>query len=365
MLPHTMTSTTNSAFDKTTKAIQVAAAFPQSIKGRTILITGVNKQGIGFATAVAFASQGAAHLIVVGRSAAKLEDCVDSLRSEYPNVDVRPLLVDLSSQKSVRKAADEVLSWKDVPNIDLIINNAGIMRHGEAYDGDIPTTEDGLEDQFGTNHVGHFLLTSLIMPKVIAAAKNAPAGSVRIVNVSSSGTYVSPFRASDIAWKKPASQLPENERPAFAMMKHAGMNLDENVAYIPTAAYGQSKTCNVLFSVGLNQRLFEEYGILSFALNPGEVKTELGRNTSREWLDRMIKKREENGMLFWKTTQQGASTSMVAACDPKLSLPDSDGKGQFLNDCQIAPAPGWAVDKEAADKLWRMSEELTGQTFSA
>lgn len=360
-----MTSTTNSDFDKSTEATQVAAAFPQSIKGRTILITGVNKQGIGFATAVAFASQSPARLIVAGRSAAKVKECVESLQSDYPAVGVRQLLVDLSSQASVRKAADEVLGWDDVPTIDFIINNAGIMRHGETYNGDIPVTEDGLEDQFGTNHIGHFLLTTLIMPKVLAAAKNASPGSVRVINLSSSGTYVSPFRASDIAWKTPASQLPEHERPGFAMMKHAGMEVNEDMAYFPTAAYGQSKTCNVLFSVGLNERLFEKYGILSLALNPGEVQTELSRNTDREWLDRMVKRRAENGMLFWKTTQQGASTTMVAACDPKLTLPESDGKGQYLNDCQIAPAPGWAVDKAAAGKLWSMSEELTGQTFSA
>lgn len=360
-----MTSTTNSSFDKATEANQVAAAFPQAIKGRTILITGVNKQGIGFATATALASQGAAHLILAGRSAAKVQECVESLHSEYPAIDIRPLLVDLSSQKSIRKAADEVLGWTDIPQIDLLINNAGIMRHGEKSNGEMPVTEDGLEDMFGTNHIGHFLLTTLIMPKIVKAAKNASAGSVRIVNVSSSGTYVSPFRPSDIAWKKPASQLPENERPAFAMMKHAGMNVDENVTYIPTAAYGQSKTCNVLFSVGLNERLFQKYGILSLALNPGEVQTELGRNTDPEWLGRMVKRRADMGMLFWKSIQQGASTTLVAACDPKLSLPESNGNGQFLQDCQIAPAPGWAVDKEAAEKLWKLSEELTGQNFSA
>ena len=359
-----MTSTTNPNFTKETEASEVAAAFPQAIKDRTILITGVNKQGLGYATAEAFASQAPRCLIIAGRSKAKVQECVDSLSSQYPAIDIRPLLVDLSSQKSVKAAASEVLGWKDVPSIDLVVNNAGIMRHGESFDGKMPVSEDGVEEAFATNHLGHFLLTNLIMPKITAAAKDAPAGSVRVVNLSSSGNYVSPLRASDITWSKPASQLPEKERPNFAMMKQAGMTCSDDTTYIPTAAYGQSKTCNVLFSVGLNDRLFKKHSILSLALNPGEIKTELGRNTDRAWLDKMIKKRDEMGLMNWKTQAQGASTTLVAACDPKLGLPESDGTGQYLSDCQITKAPGWATDKEDAEKLWKISEELTGQEFS-
>ncbi|KAJ9650771.1 hypothetical protein H2198_009926 [Neophaeococcomyces mojaviensis] len=360
-----MTTTTHSEFDKNTESTAVAAAFPASIKGRTILITGVNKLGIGFSTAQAFASQSPARLILAARSQAKLEECVEALRSEYSGIDIRPLLVDLSSLKSIRTAANEVLGWNDVPTIDIVINNAGLMRHGEKYDGEMPVSQDGIEEMFATNHLGHYLLTNLIMSKIIAAAKSTTPGSTRIVNLSSSGAYVSPFRASDVSWRKPAKDLPENERPNFAMMKMARMNVDENsdVTYIPTAAYGQSKTCNVLFAVGLNTRLFEKYGILSLALNPGEIKSELGRNTDPEWLAKAIKSREEMGLMHWKSLNQGASTTLVAACDPKLGLPDSDGRGQFLSDAQIAPAPKWAVDKEAAEKLWKVSEELAGEKF--
>jgi len=359
-----MTSTTHADFDKSTDAIQVAAAFPQAIKDRTILITGVNKQGIGYATAEAFASQSPRRLILAGRSKAKLQECVDSLRSQYPDIDIRLLLVDLSSLKSVRSAASEVLGWSDVPAIHLLINNAGVMRHGEKFDGPMPRSEDGIEEQFATNHLGHFLLTNLIMPKIVAAAKDSPAGSVRIVNLSSSGTFVSPFRASDIAWEKPSSQIPENERPNLAMMKMAGLNVDDETLYIPTAAYGQSKTCNVLFAVGCNGRLFQKYGILSFGLNPGEVQSELSRNTDPEWLKAVVKKREELGLMFWKTQGQGASTTLVAATDPKLTLPGADGAGYYLSDCQIANGPAWATDEASAEKLWQISEQLTGQKFS-
>lgn len=359
-----MTSTTNADFDKSTEAIKVAAAFPQAIKDRTILVTGVNKKGIGGATAEAVASQSPRCLILAGRSKAKVQECVDSLHEQHPDIDIRPLLVDLASIKSVKSAASEVLGWSDVPAIHIVINNAGIMRHGEKFDGDMPRSEDGIEQMFATNHIGHFLLTNLIMPKIIVAAKDAPASSVRIVQLSSSGTYVSPLRTSDIAWETPTSQIPEKEQPNFAMMKGAGMDVDENVAYIPTAAYGQSKTCNILFAVGLNDRLFQRYGILSLAVNPGEVKSELGRNTDPEWLKRAVKAREDRGLMFWKNLEQGASTTLVTATDPKLTLPGSDGKGYYLSDCQIAPAPGYATDHADAEKLWEISEGLTGEKFS-
>lgn len=360
-----MTATTQHDFDKNTEAFTVSAAFPKAIKGRTVLITGVNKLGIGFATVQAFAQQAPSTLILAARSQLKLEECFEILRSGFPDIEFRLLLVDLASIESVRSAANSVNAWSDVPKIDIVINNAGLMRHGEQFDGEMPTSADGIEDMFATNHLGHFLLTNLIMPKIIAAAEASPAGYTRIVQLSSSGTWVSPFRASDVDWKRPARAIPENERPNFKMMKMAGMDVDENsdVTYIPTAAYGQSKTCNILFALELNRRLFEQYGILSLAVNPGEVQSELGRNTSREWLDNAIRKREAAGLMHWKTLSGGASTTLVAACDQNLSIPDVSGKGIFLQDCQITQAPPWATESAAADKLWKLSEELVKEDF--
>ena len=239
------------------------------------------------------------------------------------------------------------------------------MVHTENPDLKPTLSSDGIELMFATNHLGHFLLTNLLMPKLIAAAKTAPAaGSVRIINLSSSGTYVSPLRASDINFTKPTTSLPKNERPNIAMMNQAGLKVNDSMAYIPTAAYGHSKTCAILFSLGLNARLFATHGILSLALNPGEIKTELGRNTDAAWLDRAIKKREELGILHWKDQGQGASTTLVAACDPALGLPEGDGTGGYLSDCQIAKAPAYATDKGDAEKLWEISEGLAGQEFA-
>ena len=148
------------------------------------------------------------------------------------------------------------------------------------------------------------------------------------------------------------------------MMKFAGMNVDEETPYIPTAACGHSKACGILFSVGLNERIFHKYIILSLALNPGEVQTELARNTDPEWLKRAIKKREELGIMLWKTPTQGASTTLVAATDSSLGPPTSDGRRYYLDNCQPGQGPAHATDKADAETLWQISEELTGHKFS-
>jgi NAD(P)-dependent dehydrogenase (short-subunit alcohol dehydrogenase family) len=355
-----MTSTTFADFGAETEASVVAAAFPDSIRGRTILITGVNKLGIGYATAQALASQSPRRLILCGRSQAKLQECLESLRAVYPLVDCRSLILDLSSQKSARRAASEVLGWEDIPAIDIVINNAGIMSIPE-----LTLSEDGVELQLATNHVGHFLFTNLIMSKIIAATKNAPAGAGRIVNISSMANLVSPLRASDINWEKPATQLPENEKPNFAMMKMASLVVDEDMSYIPMGAYGQSKTANVLYSVALNKRLYKKHGLLSIALHPGEMRSELHRTLDMEWLEKTGDFKKKMG-VEWKTLEQGASTTLVAALDPKLGKPTAEGYGQFLSDCQIAAngAAPYALDDAEADKLWEISEGLVDKNFS-
>lgn len=204
-----MTTTTHSDFNATTPALDVAAAFPKSIEGRDILITGVNRSGIGFSTAEAFASQSPHCLILAGRTPSKIEECAKLLSTTYPKIQVKTLELDLSSQASVRKAASTLLSWQDVPHIDLLINNAGIMN--------LPTlqhTPEGIEKQFGTNHIGHFLFTNLIMPKIIAAAQANPTkGATRVINLSSRGVVYGPVRWSDMNFSKPNKTLPSSEQP--------------------------------------------------------------------------------------------------------------------------------------------------------
>lgn len=110
----------------------------------------------------------------------------------------------------MRTAAAEAISWSYVPSIDLVINNAGVMNIPERT-----LSEDGIEIHFATNHIGHFLFTNLIMPNIIAAANDNPSGSTRIVNISSVGAGLSALRASHLEWVKPATQLPEKEKPNF------------------------------------------------------------------------------------------------------------------------------------------------------
>ncbi|EXJ82480.1 hypothetical protein A1O3_06293 [Capronia epimyces CBS 606.96] len=355
-----MTCITHTEFDGKTEGVTVAEAYSGSIKDRTILVTGVNKRGIGFGIVQAFASQSPRRLILAGRSASKVQECIDDLRSQYPDVDIdyRLLQVDLSAQESVRKAASVVLSWTDVPTIDLVINNAGVMNLPQKL-----LSPEGIEMHLATNHIGHFLLTNLILPKLIAAAKNSPPGSVRIINVTSLAAYLSGLRASDMNFNKASSEIPEKERPNAAFLRGGGLEADDHMSYIPMAAYGHSKACNILFSVGLNEKLYEKYGILSLSLHPGEVRSDLHRTTDLDWLDKATKSRESQG-FFWKTPTQAAATALVGALDPNLVRPTSDGHGYFLNDCRIGKAPPHAVDETDAHKLWELSEGFVGESFA-
>lgn len=353
-----MTATSNADFGQKTEAHEIAAAYASYINNKTILITGANKDGVGYGTAEAFATQSPARLILAGRSAQRIQEVIDILHPQHPEIDFRILELDLSSQESTRKAASTVLDWKDVNKIDLIINNAGVMN--------LPTRElspEGVEMHLNTNHLGHFTLTNLIMPKLIECAKTAPKGSVRIINVSSSGTFVTGLRVSDLNFSKKWSELPEKEHPNGGMLSGAGLSDSQDQVYIPIVAYAHSKTANVLFSVELTKKLYNKYGILSLAINPGEVRSQLARHTDPEWLKQTVAKREAAGIHYWKSLQQGASTTLVAALDPSLKEPESDGFGFFLSDCQIQKTLPHSVDEGDAKALWDYSEKAIGEHF--
>ncbi|EHK19611.1 uncharacterized protein TRIVIDRAFT_58297 [Trichoderma virens Gv29-8] len=347
-------ATTHPEFGPHTTALAVAAAFPSVISGKTILITGVNLKGLGYATAEAFASQNAELIILAGRTPAKLQECADALAKEYPNTKTRVLELDLNSQKGARAAASTLNGWTDVPAIDILVNNAGIMN--------VPTrqlNEDGIERHFATNHVGHFLFTSLIIPKLIAAAQKPGAvkGATRVVNVSSFGANYSPIRFSDINWEKANGTLPLAEQPDYALKADS---------YNSMGAYGQSKTANVLLSLGLNERLYEKYGILSFAVHPGSIVTELGREVPAEDYKARIESFKKKGMVF-KKLGEGASTTLVAATGPEIKGEDGEweGRGVYLSDCQIHESTKvWYTSWSEGEKLWAKSEELVGEKFA-
>ncbi|KAI3340970.1 putative short-chain dehydrogenase [Ustulina deusta] len=357
-----MPATTYPEFDSKTEGLEVAKAFSEGIRGKTVLVTGGNANGIGFATCQAFASQSPAHVIIAGRSPSKVGKCIDVLKAQYPTVDYRPLIVDLSRQKSVRAAAADLLSWADIPTLDIIVNSAGVMGLAERT-----LSEDGIEMHFATNHIGHWLLTCHLMPKLIKAAEKNPKGATRVVNVSSASPQKAAMRWSDMNFEKLNKDLPEAEQPSYEMMGMWGYKDARNKSYIGLEGYNVSKVANVLFGVGANKRLYEKYGILTLAVHPGVIVTELGRNFPPENIE-AITTLINSGAATYKTLGAGASTSLVAALDPKLGPGETrDGRenyGVYLDDCQISEKalPG-SVSSSEAEKLWKLSEELVKERF--
>lgn len=278
-------------------------------------------------------------------------------------MDYRPLLVDLASQKSVQTAAAEILSWSDIPAVHILINSAGIMLVPERT-----LSQDGIELHLATNHIGHFLFTCLIMPKLITASQGSPKGAVRVVNVSSASPMVSSMRWSDIGFEKTNKDLPETEQPNYHIHRMWGAIDPESKSYIPLEGYNQSKVANVLFGIALSKRLYDKFGILSVAVHPGVIPTELSRNIAPETLA-AIKKMKDRRVFTYKTLGAGASTSLVAALDPGLGVGKTKGGsenyGAYLADCQISDtAHPLAVSSSEAEKLWVLSEELVKERFA-
>ncbi|TVY65565.1 Short-chain dehydrogenase TIC 32-chloroplastic-like protein [Lachnellula suecica] len=272
-------------FGAETTATEVAAAFAEQIQGK--------------------------HVLLVGVSPGTVE-------------------INLASQASIRKAAEEIKAL--TPKLDVIINNAGINVLTHEY------TAEGIELHFGTNHIGLFLLTNLLL-------KAFP--KPRVVNLTSAGHRLSPIRFSDYNFTK--KDVPEAEQPPPGL---PAQFFEGGGAYSGFVAYGQSKTANILFSVSLQRR-----GIASYAVHPGSIWTGLSRNLDEKGLG-VIK----GTATTWKNGDQGAATALVAAFDPGLD--GTKGNEVYMADCQLAEAAPHAVDAEMAERLWGLSEELVGEKFA-
>ncbi|KAH5056351.1 hypothetical protein HBH96_120080 [Parastagonospora nodorum] len=332
---------THPEWDKETGGLQVAKAFADKIRGKKVLITGVSPESIGSSIALSIASQAPTLLLLASRTRPKLEEVLKNTRNAYPDVAIGLVSLDLMSQDSVNAAAAEISTLTD--QLDLIINNAGVMTQERT------TTAEGIEGQFGACHVGHFLLTNLLMPKLFAAARSNPAGATRVINLTSLGHRISPVRFSD--YNITGKDVPSEEKnpgplpPMFTENRPDGYN--------GWVAYGQAKTANILFSIGLNERL-EEKGIASFAVHPGSIWTGLSRNLDTEG-EEAIRKTSP----FWKNHDQGAATVLVAALDPVLD----PSKGVLLHDCQMLDAAPHATDSQMVERLWALSERLVETEF--
>ncbi|KAI2641328.1 hypothetical protein GGS21DRAFT_547702 [Xylaria nigripes] len=334
--------TSNLDWGERTSALSVATEYADRIKGRNIIITGVGPEGIGEGTAMAIASQEPANLILMSRNERGVEASAKKIRTSYYGVNVRVVIMDLASQESIRAAAAEVKRL--VSSLDLLVNNAGCSSYLRRW------TAEGIEMQFGVNHVGAFLLTKLLFPLMKAAAKNSPPGTTRIINLSSHGHRLSPIRFHDYNMEN--KELPPEERhtvpvpPAFVKASPDG--------YFPIIAYGQSKTANILFTQYLQDRA-SAYGIMSYVIHPGAVKTNLGREHDDD-----INKALIATSKYWKNIDEGSATTLVAALDPSLD----ESRGLYLADCQFARCADHAQDRDVADRLWKLSEELTGGIFT-
>ncbi|MDY7096691.1 MAG: SDR family NAD(P)-dependent oxidoreductase [Pseudomonadota bacterium] len=317
-------------FGKHTTADEVLEG--KDLTGLKVFVTGANS-GLGKETARAMAAKGA-HVIMAGRDPEKLDSAFTEITAMHPDASLETILVDLASLESVRACAKQANERFD--RIDLLINNAAVMACPKAH------TEDGFEMQFGTNHLGHFALTKGLMP-LVRAGKETKGGG-RIVNVASRGHFITDVDLAD---------------PHF-----------ENREYDPWQSYGQAKTANILFTVGLERRFGEE-GIHALTLHPGGIQTNLSRHLSQEQEEDLLKNVTASDPDFeFKTEAQGAATQVWAATAEEL---EGVG-GVYCDDCHVAevddrnPKGGvrsYALDPQTADKLWQLSEEMTGEVFAA
>ena len=301
-----------------------------NLSGKRVLVTGVSA-GIGVETARALAAHGA-QVVGAARDLSKAQAATEQVRAQASSGGSLELVqLDLASLDSVRRCADGLLA--EGKPFDVIIANAGVMACPKG------TTVDGFETQFGTNHLGHFVLVNRI-------ASLLKTGS-RLVNLSSAG-----HRYADV----------DLEDPNF-----------EHSLYAEFIAYGRSKTANVLFAVEFDRR-HKARGVRATALHPGAIQTELGRYRTTEVRDKLIANinaSQPKGAppFSYKSIPQGAATSVWAAC-----VADAGAiGGRYCEDChvaEIASAPGiragvqpYALDPQHAQALWQKSEEMVGERF--
>jgi NAD(P)-dependent dehydrogenase (short-subunit alcohol dehydrogenase family) len=313
-----------SQFNSESTADEVATIYSSVIKDKVILTTGVSTKSLGAAFVQTLAAHSPKLLILAGRTENKLQQTANAIKAKYPNASTRILILDLADQKQIHKAAAEVLAYPE--NIDVLMNNAGIM--AAPYS----TTKDGLESQFGTNHIGHFLFTSLILPKVLAAPHP------RIVNITSAGHRFSPVRFDD---------------PGFS---------DGN-KYDKWAAYGQAKSANMLFTVELAKR-YGSKGVLSYSVHPGTIWTNLGNHLAQEEFALVKQKDHDLGnfeaqrtSVEFKTLEQGTATHVYASFSPDII----NHNGTYLLDSRLAKPfeiRNNATDSDDAAKLWALSEKM-------
>ena len=328
-----MASTTTTIFGATSTTEDVLSGI--DLRGKRILVTGVSA-GLGVETARSLAAHGA-HVIGAARDLAKAENATTQVRKDATvgSSSFELVELDLASLKSVRACADGLLAKGE--SLDAIIANAGVMATPFGH------TADGFETQFGTNHLGHFVLVNRIAPLLREGG--------RLINLSSAGHRFSNVDLAD---------------PNF-----------ERTPYDPFVAYGRSKTANILFAVAFDKR--HRNRVRAAAVHPGGVQTELSRHMSADAIQKVVnqttQQRTEEGKspFQFKTIPQGAATSVWAA----VVAPADEVGGQYCENCHVGKivpddvtitavsegVRGYALDPKNAEALWKKSEEMVGESF--
>ena len=290
-------------------------------KGRIAIVTGANT-GLGYQTTLGLASK-ECKVILACRNKDKAEKAMADIRKEVPNADLEFIKLDLNSLKSVREFAKAYSEKHD--KIDLLINNAGLM---------IPPlmrTEEGFESQFGVNHLGHFLLTNLLYP-VIKKTENA-----RIVSLSSIAHKNGRIHFDDPNWEN---------------------------SYSKSDAYNQSKVACLMFAYELQRKLNEAgSSVISVAAHPGVSDTELGR-----YIPKLLYYAfKPITPLFTHPPKEAAKPTLMAALDENVVGGDYYGPTGF-NEMKgkpgKAPSTGYSKKRNESEKLWELSENLTGEKFN-
>ena len=302
-----------------------------NLSGKRVLVTGASA-GLGVETARTLAAHGAT-VVGAARDLDKAHRATEAVRKDAAHGGSLELVaLDLASLKSVRACADALVGA--AKPFDVVICNAGVMACPKG------TTSDGFETQFGTNHLGHFVLVNRIAALMKTGA--------RLVNLSSAG-----HRFSDV----------DLEDPNF-----------EHTPYTEFGAYGRSKTANALFAVEFDRRHRGE-GVRAAAVHPGVIQTELGRHMTPELIQGMLKSIEDANnaagapAFKWKTIPQGAATTVWSGF---VAAADVVG-GRYCEDCHVAEPQenpearngvrSYALDGEHAKALWAKSEEMVGEKF--
>jgi NAD(P)-dependent dehydrogenase (short-subunit alcohol dehydrogenase family) len=289
--------------------------------GRVAIITGANT-GIGYEAAAVLAGKGA-HVVLAVRNLDKGKDAAARITAKSPNAAVSVQQLDLTSLDSVRAAAAALAD--EYPRIDLLINNAGVMFTPKG------TTKDGFELQFGTNHLGHFAFTGLLLDRLL------PVDGSRVVTLSSQGHRMRSAIDFD--------------------------DLQSERSYDRFAAYGRSKLANLLFTYALQRRLTQHGApTIAVAAHPGSSNTELTRNLPI-WARVPT---ELLGQLIFQGPDMGALPTLRAATDPGVrggQYYGPEGVGEQRGHPKLVQSSARSHDEQLQDKLWAVSEELTGVSY--